>query len=269
MISFPHCKINLGLYITAKRQDGYHDLDTVFYPVPIHDILEFVEAPEPSFHLTGLPIMGVAADNLCQKAYRLLKTKHPSLPSIEIHLHKLIPMGAGLGGGSADGAFMLSMLNKHFRLDHSQEELMAMALELGSDCPFFILDKPAHGLGRGEILKPIPLSLSSWWLALVNPGIHVSTKEAFSNVSPKPAPVDLARKILEPVESWKNWLHNDFEDSVCKIHPEISTIKDSLYTQGAAHASMTGTGSTVYGLFREQPSLQLPSNYLVKTVQLK
>jgi 4-diphosphocytidyl-2-C-methyl-D-erythritol kinase len=178
-------------------------------------------------------------------------------------------MGAGLGGGSADGAFMLSMLNKHFRLDHSQEELMAMALELGSDCPFFILDKPAHGLGRGEILKPIPLSLSSWWLALVNPGIHVSTKEAFSDVSPKPAPVDLARKILEPVESWKTWLHNDFEDSVCKIHPEISTIKDSLYTQGAAHASMTGTGSTVYGLFREQPSLQLPSNYLVKTVQLK
>jgi 4-diphosphocytidyl-2-C-methyl-D-erythritol kinase len=269
MISFPHCKINLGLYITAKRQDGYHDLDTVFYPVPIHDILEFVEAPEPSFHLTGLPIMGVAADNLCQKAYRLLKTKHPSLPSIEIHLHKLIPMGAGLGGGSADGAFMLSMLNKHFRLDHSQEELMAMALELGSDCPFFILDKPAHGLGRGEILKPIPLSLSSWWLALVNPGIHVSTKEAFSDVSPKPAPVDLARKILEPVEGWKTWLHNDFEDSVCKIHPEISTIKDSLYTQGAAYASMTGTGSTVYGLFREQPSLQLPSNYLVKTVQLK
>jgi 4-diphosphocytidyl-2-C-methyl-D-erythritol kinase len=269
MISFPHCKINLGLYITAKRQDGYHDLDTVFYPVPIHDILEFVEAGEPKFHLTGLPIMGVAADNLCQKAYQLLKSKHPSIPSIEIHLHKLIPMGAGLGGGSSDGAFMLRMLNEQFNLGLSKDELREMALELGSDCPLFIEDKPAHGLGRGEILNPIALSISSWWLALVNPGIHVSTKTAFSAVSPKPAPIDLARKILEPVESWKNWLSNDFEDSVFKIHPEISNIKDSLYTQGATYASMTGTGSTVYGLFRERPTLQLPSNYLVKTVQLK
>lgn len=269
MISFPHCKINLGLYVTAKRQDGYHDLDTVFYPVPIHDILEFVEAKEPSFHLTGLPIMGVAADNLCQKAYQLLKSTHPSLPSVEIHLHKLIPMGAGLGGGSSDGAFMLRMLNEQFNLGHSKDELMDMALQLGSDCPFFIQDKPAHGLGRGEILNLIALSLSSWWLALVNPGIHVSTKTAFRDVSPKPAPIDLANKIMEPVESWKNWLSNDFEDSVFKIHPEISNIKDSLYTQGATYASMTGTGSTVYGLFRERPNLQLPSNYLVKTVQLK
>lgn len=269
MISFPHCKINLGLYITAKRPDGYHDLDTVFYPVPIHDILEFVIAPQPAFHLTGLPIMGVAADNLCQKAYQLLKAIHTDLPSVEMHLHKLIPMGAGLGGGSSDGAFMLRMLNEQFRLGHSKAELMELALQLGSDCPYFILDQPAHGLGRGEILQPIPLSLSAWWLVLVNPGIHVSTKAAFSEVSPKPAPVDLAGKILEPVDRWKDWLHNDFEDSVFKLHPVIGAIKEDLYAQGAAYASMTGTGSTVYGLFRSQPSLQLPSNYLVKTVQLK
>ena len=192
-----------------------------------------------------------------------------NLDPVAIHLHKVIPTGAGLGGGSADGAFMLKMLNQHFKLGYGPEALMDMALQLGSDCPFFILDQPAHGQGRGEILKPIPLSLSSWWLVLVNPGIHVSTKTAFSEVSPKPAPVDLARKILEPAEGWKDWLHNDFEEPIFKIHPEIGSIKKALYAQGASYASMTGTGSTVYGLFRTEPQPDLPTNYLVKKVCLK
>jgi 4-diphosphocytidyl-2-C-methyl-D-erythritol kinase len=269
MISFPHCKINLGLYITAKRTDGYHDLETVFFPVPIHDILEFVKAAEPGFHLTGLPVIGQAADNLCVKAYNLVKQRFPELPALNIHLHKLIPMGAGLGGGSADGAFMLRMLNSHFKLGLGQDELIHMALQLGSDCPFFILDQPAYARGRGEILRPLPLSLSSWWMVLVNPGIHVSTATAFSGVTPSPCPVPLAEKILEPVDSWQDWLRNDFEATVCKTHPRIAELKKSLYEAGAVYASMTGSGSTVYGLFRNRPGLSFPPGHLAYEVQIK
>lgn len=268
MISFPHCKVNLGLYITAKRTDGYHDLETVFFPVPIHDILEFVEAPEQGFHLTGLPVIGQAADNLCVKAYHLVKQRFPTLPPVNIHLHKLIPMGAGLGGGSSDGAFMLRMLNTHFKLGLGQAELINMALQLGSDCPFFIRDQPAHARGRGELLSPLPLSLSSWWMVLVNPGIHISTATAFSGVTPRPCPVPLAEKILEPVDSWKDWLRNDFEATVCQTHPRIAELKQTLYNAGAVYASMSGSGSTVYGLFRKKPGLNFPSGHLAYEVQI-
>lgn len=269
MIAFPHCKINLGLYITGKRTDGYHNVDTVFFPVPLYDILEFVPAREHQFSLTGLPVIGLSADNLCQKAYDLLKALHPTLPPLHIHLHKLIPMGAGLGGGSADGAFMLSMLNTYFSLGYTAKELMSLALQLGSDCPYFLLNTPAHGTGRGEILNPVALSLSSWWLTLVNPGIHVSTKTAFAGITPRPGPGDLAGEIAGPVENWKNWLRNDFEPGVFESYPAIGALKHSLYEAGAVYASMTGSGSTVFGLFKQKTDIKFPSNYLVKTVQIK
>lgn len=269
MISFPNCKINLGLYVTAKRTDGYHDLETVFFPVPLNDILEFIPSSTESFHTSGIPVLGNASDNLCLKAYGLMKQQHPELPPLSIHLHKVIPMGAGLGGGSADGAFMLSMLNSYFSLGHSEEELIQMALMLGSDCPFFIINQPAHALGRGEVLTRIRLSLKGLYLSIVNPGIHVSTAEAFRGVTPRPTTTDLKNRLLEPVETWKEWLGNDFETGVFALHPAIRQVKQKLYDAGAAYASMSGSGSTVYGIFRQKPSLSFPGTYLIQTVQIK
>ena len=266
MISFPNGKINLGLYITAKRPDGYHDLETVFFPVPLHDILEFVPSEQSRFHATGFPISGDASSNLCLRSYQMLKQLHPGLPAVDIHLHKLIPMGAGLGGGSSDGAFMLNMLNRYFSLGHSPEELNALALQLGSDCPFFLVNIPAHALGRGEILEPVPVNLSGYHIVIVNPGIHVSTSEAFSGIRPAPCSVDLKARILEPPDGWKHWLTNDFEASVFTRYPVIAGIKQDLYDAGAVYASMSGSGSTVYGIFRTEAELSFPRGYMVRSL---
>lgn len=254
MICFPNCKINLGLFITRKRDDGYHDLETVFYPllVPtLNDVLEVVPAiSEPKLHLTGIAISGEKENNLVWKAYKLLQNKYPNqVPPLDIHLHKTIPMGAGLGGGSADGAYMLRLLNDHCKLGFSTKELAEYALTLGSDCPFFIYNAPQFATGRGEIMQPVDINLTGYTIQLICPNAHISTREAFANISPRPAPFRLQDIGTIPVSEWKNHVINDFEKSVFIAHPELASIKQQLYAQGAVYASMTGTGATVYAIF--------------------
>jgi 4-diphosphocytidyl-2-C-methyl-D-erythritol kinase len=270
MVVFPNAKINLGLRVVSKRSDGYHDLDTVFYPIPVTDILELItnrelNQPEFSFASTGLSIPGGIDQNLCYKAYQLLKKDHPDLPAIQVHLHKLIPMGAGLGGGSSDGAFMLTLLNEQYGLQLSNEQLKEYALQLGSDCPFFINNQPCAATGRGEIMKNIDLTLKGYHLVLVCPGIHVSTKEAFHNIVPHAANPTCEELVKKPLSEWKSTLINDFEIPVFSLYPAIGEIKKMLYDKGAIYASMTGTGSTVYGIFEREPDLEniFPSHYQI------
>jgi 4-diphosphocytidyl-2-C-methyl-D-erythritol kinase len=256
MVLFPNCKINLGLNILRKREDGYHAIETVFYPVALKDALEGIKSGVSTregiaFHSSGLQVAGEAVDNLCVKAYQLLKKDFPELPAVQLHLHKIIPMGAGLGGGSADGAFSLTLLNQLCGLNLSQQQLMQYALQLGSDCPFFILNKPCLASGRGEIMEEITLDLSQYQLVIVNPGIHVSTAFAFSQIRPRVPTQSIADIIQLPIRQWKEGLVNDFEKTVSTAHPEIGSIKGELYNKGAVYASMTGSGSTVFGLFEK------------------
>jgi 4-diphosphocytidyl-2-C-methyl-D-erythritol kinase len=257
MVVFPGCKINLGLRILDKRKDGYHNLETIFYPVPFTDALEVIpsHSPDPvTFSNSGLPIGVGSNDNLCVKAYLSLKKDFPILPPIKMHLHKCIPMGAGLGGGSADAAFSLLLLNQLFQLQISKEKLMDYAAGLGSDCSFFILNTPCMATGRGEILSPVKLNLAGYTLVLVNPGVHVNTGEAFSALELHNLPEErhmesLADLVQQPPISWRNALVNDFEEPVGKRWPVIKEIKASLYKMGAIYAAMSGSGSTVFGLF--------------------
>jgi 4-diphosphocytidyl-2-C-methyl-D-erythritol kinase len=269
MIVFPNAKINLGLEIIRQRPDGYHDLQTVFYPVNYTDILEFVEAPSFHFQSTGLPIVSELSSNLCVKAYELMKQKFPDLPPVQMHLHKQIPMGAGLGGGSSDGAFTLKALAQHFRKEISEHELIDLSLQLGSDCPFFIINRPVVAYGRGEIMEPVALSLAGFTLVLIHPGIHVSTKDAFTGIVPTETNSDLKNRISEPVEQWKYWLINQFEATVGAQYPLIRDIKTMLYDQGAVYASMSGSGSVVYGLFRSMPSLTVKPGWKLISLTLK
>lgn len=253
MICFPNAKINLGLQITEKLPNGYHAINSCFYPIPVHDVLEFVEAKKTSFSSSGIAIPGDSKQNLVLKAYQLLK-KDFQLPPIEIHLLKQIPIGAGLGGGSADGAFMLSALNEYFQLYLDDSFLVTYAEQLGSDCPFFIANTPAIATGTGTDLEPIALDLSSYWMVLINPGIHISTKEAYAGVTPKTSGVDLESLVSsKDLDAWKEQLTNDFEESIFQIAPEIAEIKSMLYKEGARYASMTGSGSSVFGIFDEKP----------------
>jgi 4-diphosphocytidyl-2-C-methyl-D-erythritol kinase len=282
MILFPNCKINIGLNILSKREDGYHNLETIFYPVPLRDALEVIKKTggknenEAEFSSSGLSIEGNAADNLCAKAYRLLKKDFPQLPSVQMHLHKAIPMGAGIGGGSADAAFTLILLNKKFQLNRSTNELINYALQLGSDCPFFIINKPCYARGRGELMEEIQLDLSGYRLVLVNPGIHINTGQAFADIAAcrgnKSTAGHTSLKELPslPVGSWKEKATNDFEEPVFAKYPAIGEIKQALYAMGAAYASMTGSGSTVYGLFTNEKKIVsgFPESYLVKTILL-
>ena len=274
MICFPSCKINLGLRITNKRADGFHALETVFFPISIKDALEIIIEPDTnaapiSFTSSGLAINGDPSDNLCFKAYGLLKKDYPTIPNIKMHLHKTIPMGAGLGGGSADGAFTLVALNQLFNLQLSVDKLMQYALTLGSDCPFFIINTPAFASGRGEILKPINVNLDGYYIVIVNPGIAISTKLAFSLITPKVPDTNMEAIICEPVTLWKEKLINDFEQPIFNSFPELANIKETLYQKGAVYASMTGTGSTVYGIFPtsmiDTLSFNFPSHYFIAT----
>jgi 4-diphosphocytidyl-2-C-methyl-D-erythritol kinase len=274
MICFPTCKINLGLRITQKRADGFHALETVFYPITLRDALEIIIEPDTSaapitFTSSGLAINGDPSDNLCYKAYGLLKKDYPTIPNIKMHLHKTIPMGAGLGGGSSDGAFTLVALNQLFNLEIPKQSLLDYALQLGSDCPFFIINTPAFATGRGEILKPINLNLDGYSIVIVNPGIAISTKLAFSLITPKVPDTNMEAIICEPVTSWKEKLINDFEQPIFNSFPELANIKETLYQKGAVYASMTGTGSTVYGIFptsmMDTLSFNFPTHYFVAT----
>ncbi len=248
MVTFPHCKINLGLHILAKRADGYHDIETCFYPVPWQDIVEVIPSDVFSFSSSGISIPGSDEDNQCIKAYRLFKQEF-NLPPVQIHLHKIIPTGAGLGGGSSDGTFTLRALNSVFELGLSAERIKIFAARLGSDSPFFVEDVPMMGSGRGEILSPTTLSLKGYFLVLIKPPIHVSTAEAYANITPALPYTPLSEVIALPVSEWKNKLVNDFEKSVFEKFPAIERIKNTLYEQGALYACMSGSGSSVFGVF--------------------
>lgn len=256
MISFPNGKINLGLYITNRRSDGYHDLETVFYPVKgLHDALEIVSAKgaDTKLHINGKTIAGEVEHNLVWKAYALMKKRFPAkVQPLDIYLLKHIPMGAGLGGGSADGSFMLKLLNDFCRLELPDDALADMALQLGSDCPFFIYNTPQYATGRGEQMSALPLiDLSSYSIQIICPEVHISTKAAFGMITPRKPVFDL-RKLPElPVDQWKGNISNDFEDPVFMQHPGLLSIKKQLYEQGAVYASMTGSGSALYGIFNK------------------
>ncbi len=261
MVAFPTCKINLGLNIIRKREDRYHELETCFYPVPFTDILEIIPSDVLTFTSTGNAIPGNTHDNLCLKAYDLLQ-KEFNIGDVHIHLHKIIPTGAGLGGGSSDAASTLLLLNSIFDLTLSENELAAFASQLGSDCTFFIYEQAMLGTGRGEILRPLPVSLAGKYLVLVHPNIHVSTAEAFADIIPQQPSSPLSTLLLDnPLHEWRNVVMNDFEVSIFKKHPAIQSIKDSLYEAGALYASMSGSGSTVYGIFNEEIDVrkQLPA----------
>lgn len=264
MVLFPNCKINLGLNIIRKREDGYHDLETVFYPVQWQDALEGIrsevgtEELGVSFSNSGLAIDGDANNNLCVKAYQVLKKDFPGLASVQLYLHKIIPMGAGLGGGSADGAFTLKLLNQICQLGLSQEQLLQYALQLGSDCPFFILNKPCLATGRGEKMEEISLDLSAYNFVIVHPPVHVSTAKAFAGITPKMPEQSIKEIIRQPVSSWKDVLVNGFEAGVSAQYPEISEVKKVLYDKGAVYASMTGSGSAVFGIFEKKGAMTLP-----------
>ncbi len=275
MIVFPNCKINLGLNILNKRSDGYHNLETIFYPIPLSDSLEIIEnrqtvkSPTFPFTTSGIPISGKPSSNLCVKAYRLLKQDFPDIPGVKIHLHKIIPSGAGLGGGSADAAFSLKVMNELFGLHLNNEQLIQYAATLGSDCPFFIINKPCFARGRGEILEEIQLDLSLFKIVIVNPRIHIDTGRAFLNMTPSKPEKTVKEIIAGPIESWKDELINDFEKIIFRQHHEIMEIKESLYRNGAIYASMSGSGSSVFGIFPKEQQLQLtfPANYFVKELK--
>ena len=268
MIAFPNCKINLGLNIIRKREDGYHDLETVFLPIPFTDVLEILPSDKIEFNNTGLQVD--VPGNLCIKAYDLLKQHFPELPSVKMHLHKAIPLGAGLGGGSSDASFTLQLLNEKCKLNLKTEQLLDYALRLGSDCPFFIINKPCFATGRGEILQPIKIDITGHKLLIINPGIHIDTKWAFSKIIPNEPGVSIKEIIAQPIETWKDKLRNDFEPPVFAEYREISKLKTELYERGAVYASMSGSGSTVYGIFKKETRIEFKQNnkYFYKFIDL-
>ncbi|MEI7660935.1 MAG: 4-(cytidine 5'-diphospho)-2-C-methyl-D-erythritol kinase [Bacteroidota bacterium] len=251
MVVFPNCKINLGLNIIGKRLDGFHNIETLFYPVALSDALEIIPAADGifGFHVSGLEIPGDAARNLCVEAFRLLQGKF-SLPAVKIHLHKVIPMGAGLGGGSSDGAFTLKLLNSLFGLGLNNDHLREYASQLGSDCPFFIENNPCLGFEKGDLLVPFNVDLEGLTLVIVDPVVHVSTAEAYASIIPAAPARPLKELVNLPVPDWKDALVNDFEIPVFEKYPVIGKIKTLLYDMGAEYASMSGSGAAVYAFFR-------------------
>lgn len=274
MITFPNAKINLGLNIIERRSDGYHNLETVFYPIPLQDALEIkirdsksdtpasdilpencssnnVITTDYTLRMAGTPIEGPTENNLVIKAYRLLQATH-HLPPLNIYMYKHIPSGAGLGGGSADAAFALKLLNEKFQLGLSMDALEEKASMLGADCAFFIRNTPVFATGIGNIFTPVKCSLQGWYLVLVKPDEFVSTKEAYAHVQPCRPTRSITDIIHQPIETWREYLVNDFEKSIFPAHPEIAAVKDKLYDLGAVYASMSGSGSSVFGLFKEK-----------------
>ena len=258
MITFPNAKINLGLNIVEKRADGYHNLETVFYPIPVEDALEIHLSKDNVVKLyqSGTAIEGHLEDNLVVKAFRLLQTEY-NLPAVDIYLHKNIPSGAGLGGGSADAAFMLKLLNTRFELGLDTPALEAHAATLGADCAFFIANKPTFAEGIGNLFSPIQVSLSGYQLLLVKLPIFVSTREAFALIKPHRPAHSLREVVAMPINQWREYLVNDFEESVFAQHPAIAELKASLYDMGAVYAAMSGSGSSVFALFA--PDAEIPT----------
>lgn len=251
MISYPNSKINIGLYITEKRPDGFHNLETIFYPIDTKkDKIELQLAGDSKTTLTVYPeeLTRHPEENLCMRAYRLLEKEY-KLPHFNINLYKEIPTGAGLGGGSSDAAFILKMINEIAELNLNADDLKRYAARLGSDVPFFIENRPVFATGKGEIMEPIALDLSDKMIKIVKPELSISTAEAYANIIPQKAPVDLREAVKQPVEKWKDLIFNDFERALFPKYPELPRLKQALYDDGALYAAMTGSGSAVYGIF--------------------
>jgi len=260
MIVYPNAKINIGLNIVRKREDGFHDIESIFYPVNWSDELKIEKAASLKFTSSGIDIPGDANDNLCVKAYELIKADH-SIEPVNIHLDKRIPIGAGLGGGSADASYTLKALNELFDLNLTDDQLISYAKQLGSDCAFFIKNESMFCYGKGDEFDSIQFSLSCFKIVLVNPGIHIGTAEAYAGVQPK-SPNQLIKSINDcRQDEWKTWLHNDFEDSIFPNHSSIKELKDRMYELGATYAAMTGSGSTVFGLFYKDLEIDFESHF--------
>lgn len=282
MILYPNCKINLGLNIVGKRGDGYHDIETVFLPIPLSDCLELNPATEDSFVIDGRQLDCSAQDNLVVRVLNMLRAEDMDIPPVSIRLTKNIPSGAGLGGGSTDAAFMIKGLNELFSLNLTEAQMAARVGRLGADCPVFIANKPVFAEGKGDVFTPLPVPfiqksycalpplgsalpptitlsipamLENYWLVLVKPNDFISTREAYASVTPRPSKVSLQEILSRPVKTWRGQMTNDFEESVFPTHPVVRGIRDQLYMLGATYAAMSGSGSTVYGLFRQQPLL--------------
>lgn len=282
MILYPNCKINLGLNIVGKRADGYHDIETVFLPIPLSDCLELNPATEDSFVIDGRQLDCSAQDNLVVRVLNMLRAEDMDIPPVSIRLTKNIPSGAGLGGGSTDAAFMIKGLNELFSLNLTDAQMAARVGRLGADCPVFIANKPVFAEGKGDVFSPLPVPfiqksycalpplgsalpptitlsipamLENYWLVLVKPNDFISTREAYASVTPRPSKVSLPEILSRSVKTWRGQMTNDFEESVFPTHPVVSGIRDQLYMLGATYAAMSGSGSTVYGLFRQQPLL--------------
>ncbi|MEO6220758.1 MAG: 4-(cytidine 5'-diphospho)-2-C-methyl-D-erythritol kinase [Ginsengibacter sp.] len=269
MIKFPNCKINLGLNILARKKDGFHDIETIFFPVNIHDALEILPSKNNTAKLTVTGILPAKnEDNICLKAYSLLKKDFPQLPGLTIHLHKAIPLGAGLGGGSADAVSTLQLINDKFNLNIAYSQLFGYALKLGSDCPFFLMNRPCFATGRGEIMEAVDVSFSGYKLIIINPGISISTAEAFKSITPLIPSKRIREIIIQHVDTWKEDLVNDFEKPIFKKYPLVKNIKDEMYDKGAVYASMSGSGSTVYGIFKNGSiSFTAPPGYFYKIIE--
>lgn len=265
MLVFPNAKLNLGLYITSQRPDGFRNLESVFVPLPWTDALEVLPAAETALSLSGIPIPGELATNLCLRAYELLKADF-NLPPVQLHLHKVVPIGAGLGGGSGDAAFALRALNDLFSLGLPPETLETYARRLGSDCAFFIRNKPIFAYEKGDVFEDIPLNLTGTACKVIYPGLHISTAEAYARISPRPPRHGLRAALAQPLETWRDTVSNDFEEALTPYYPVLGEIKAALYAAGAAYASLSGSGSAVYGLFpglEQPPKLELPAAYQV------
>lgn len=252
MILYPPCKINLGLHILNKRKDGFHELDTCMFEIPLYDILEILPSQKFEFSSSGMEIPGDFNTNLCVKAFKLIQENH-NIPNIKMHLHKQIPMGGGLGGGSSDGTYVLKMLNTIFQLNLSETILEQYAATLGSDCAFFVKSGSQIAKGRGEILTPINLKLTGYFIKIVNIGIHISTAEAYSGVEFQQHKNSISEIINRNIIDWKTILNNDFELSIFKNYPVLKKLKADLYQEGAIYASMSGSGSTMYAIFKDEP----------------
>ncbi len=253
MVTFPNAKINIGLNITAKREDGFHSIETLFFPLKLTDMLEYI----PSSTNTLLSISGIQFEtntnnNLVMKAYHELMKEY-QLPPLKIHLHKKIPLGAGLGGGSADAAFMLKSLNDSFHLKISREKLEEMAGKLGSDCPYFLNNRAMYACGRGDKMESVDFDINGYHLLLVVPNISISTPWAYSKCKPVKPTADLRELIKQPLDKWQKSIKNDFEPVVFRAYPEIGLIKSKLLEMGAVYASLSGSGAAVYGLFKKEP----------------
>ena len=272
MICFPNAKINLGLNIVEKRSDRFHNIETVFYPINWCDALEVIENKglqkgdeKINLSLSGIVVEGNTQDNLISKAYKLLDTAH-NLPPVKAYLHKVIPMGAGLGGGSSDAAFFIKLLNDKFSLNLSITEQINFAKQLGSDCAFFIKNKPVYASGKGDVFSEVEIDLSQYCIVVVYPAVHSNTTLAYKGVIPIKPQKNIQSIIADEIKNWKEDLANDFEKTIFTQHPELQNIKNNFYTKGAMYASMSGSGSAVYGIFKNDVDIKefnFPNNYLI------